>query len=276
MKYLTAEQIRTLAPTSKEWIVNGIVEAQEAAYIEAGANTALKYVVSMSQFAHEAAHFRTLLEYADGSAYEGRRDLGNVNPGDGRRFRGRGVIQRTGRFNAKRGFLYWKELSEVGDLQEYLDRLENDSRFALRDALLWLNQNNAWRTFDAHRNQGFRSAYRAITKRINGGYNGYANRVEYFEGFALLYLDYGQDVRGFQMENGCQVDGVCGPETRQKLFEVLRDGDFDYSIQDELDQEEEQPELPLGPVVVSSPKKKPSSTGWVEVIVNFIRRIFGV
>src|SRR6476659_1027467 len=62
-------------------------------------NTRLRIAHFLGQTCHESAGFRTTEEFASGAAYEGRRDLGNIKLHDGTRFKGRGLLQLTGRAN---------------------------------------------------------------------------------------------------------------------------------------------------------------------------------
>jgi putative chitinase len=62
-------------------------------------DTPLRMAHFLAQLAHESGEFRFTEELASGKAYEGRADLGNTQPGDGPRFKGRGLIQITGRDN---------------------------------------------------------------------------------------------------------------------------------------------------------------------------------
>jgi putative chitinase len=116
--------------------------------------------------AHESDGFRTTTEYASGAAYEGRRDLGNTRKGDGRRFRGRGYIQITGRTN------YTAVSRAFG--HDFLKHPEDlaTPRYAALASCWWWSRHGCNELAD----QG---DFVALTRRINGGTNGLADRQQY-------------------------------------------------------------------------------------------------
>ncbi|NJK59907.1 MAG: glycoside hydrolase family 19 protein [Oscillatoriales cyanobacterium SM2_1_8] len=129
-------------------------------------DTPLRIAHFLAQIAHESDGFNTAEEYASGAAYEGRLDLGNTQPGDGRRFKGRGLIQVTGRAN------YGEAGRALG-----VDLLNNPTRLAEADLATrsagWFWQS---RRLNAHAD---RDDIYTVTRRINGGYNGLADRQNY-------------------------------------------------------------------------------------------------
>ena len=71
-------------------------------------------------------------EIADGWAYEGRSDLGNIEPGDGPRYKGAGVLQLTGRYN------YQRLANGIGD-QKVMDGVDYVSNtYPFTSACIWI------------------------------------------------------------------------------------------------------------------------------------------
>ncbi len=130
-------------------------------------NTALRRVHFLAQIGHESKELIYSEEIASGRAYEGRRDLGNTQPGDGVRFKGRGLIQITGRENyTKYGRARGRNFSSSTAAAQLL---ATDPSLAV-DASCWFwNDHNLNRLAD-------RDNVLAITKIINGGANGLADR----------------------------------------------------------------------------------------------------
>ncbi|WP_121063355.1 glycoside hydrolase family 19 protein [Chachezhania antarctica] len=174
----------------------------------------------IAQLGHESAGFRYDREVWGPTraqlGYEGRADLGNVRPGDGSRFRGRTAIQITGRANTA-AFRDWcrAEISAAcPDFEADPDLMLTDPWEGLGPVWYW-----ATRDLDRYAETG---DIEMITRRINGGLNGYADRLAWYARAALVLLGFApDDVRGFQRSVGLRVDGISGENTRGALHAGL-------------------------------------------------------
>ena len=120
----------------------------------------------LAQWGHETAGFRVLREMGNLkylTRYEGRRDLGNSHPGDGARFRGRGLPMLTGRYNYRMcGRFLDLPLEEQPELVEQPDIAVRAGNW------FWIT-----RECNALADQG---RFTLLTRRINGGVTGIDNR----------------------------------------------------------------------------------------------------
>lgn len=158
--------LKKIAPNAKDQIIDPLVVYLNKYLPKYEVNTYLRICHFLAQAAHESASFQTLKEYASGAAYEGRKDLGNVKTGDGVRYKGRGIFQLTGRANYR----------TIG--QKISMDLENNPELAESPEVSVLTALEYWKS----RNLNIladRDDVEGITRKINGGLNGFEDRKKY-------------------------------------------------------------------------------------------------
>lgn len=123
----------------------------------------------LSQTAHESGGGKWMKELSDGKYLEGRTDIGNTQPGDGPKYKGAGYLQLTGRAN------YRMLASYTGDerVMEGVDYVATTYPFTSAGA--WWETNYMNELIDAGADVD------KVTRRVNGGYNGLADRKRYYE-----------------------------------------------------------------------------------------------
>lgn len=164
---VTVAQLRQIMPTLSQAKAEQYLPHINRAMQEAGINTKQRQAMFLAQLAHESGGLRYMEEIASGAAYEGRRDLGNTQPGDGTRYKGRGPIQLTGRSN------YREAGRALGLDLEGNPQQAASPEVGFRVAAWYWNS----RGLNQHADQG---NFREVTRRINGGYNGLADREAYY------------------------------------------------------------------------------------------------
>ena len=163
---MTPADLLQIMPYAKSRI-NTFAAPLNAAMMEFNISTKARQASFLAQVGHESGQLRYVRELASGAAYEGRTDLGNTQPGDGVRYRGRGLIQITGRAN------YQACGVALGvDLIANPELLESPAPACRSAAWFW-------------RSHGLNELADAgdqtkVTRRINGGTNGLADRLALF------------------------------------------------------------------------------------------------
>jgi len=131
-------------------------------------NTEVRLQMFLAQIGHESGQLRYVEELASGEAYEMRKDLGNIYRGDGVKFKGRGLIQITGRYN-------YTEISK--DLRyDFVNdpKALSEPQWAVKSACWFWQKRNLNAVADTH-------DFRRVTRIINGGYNGMEDRLRLYE-----------------------------------------------------------------------------------------------
>lgn len=146
----------------------------------ANCNTYERQAAFISQVGHESGNLKYVKELWGPTAqqlkYEGTplgNKLGNIKIGDGYKYRGRGLIQTTGRYNYKITYQELiKDFPDTPNFEMYPEKLEEKLYAALSAALYW-NKNNLNLYVDS-------GDFTGLTKKINGGITGLRSRQELY------------------------------------------------------------------------------------------------
>jgi putative chitinase len=164
---MTPAQILAVMPYAEAARATAFAQPLTDAMAEHGITTPKRMAAFVAQCAHESVELRDTHELASGEAYEGRADLGNTQPGDGVKFKGRGLLQITGRLNyVACGAALGLPLIETPVMLE-------EPGGACRSAAWYWVKHGLSELADGDK-------FGEITVRINGGHNGLDQRIEYW------------------------------------------------------------------------------------------------
>jgi putative chitinase len=170
----------------------------------------------LAQIGHESVSLRFTEEIADGSAYNGRADLGNTQPGDGPRFKGRSFIQITGRHNYGL-FSQWANSQKLVPSPSHF--VDHPAELA-NDRWAWIGA--VWYWLEAR--PGLNTAADAedietCTRMINGGLNGFEDRRNRY----AHCMQFGTRILGTTIAKDW-FDMATKEELKEAMREVLNEG----------------------------------------------------
>lgn len=194
---ITVDLLKAIAPTSKRSdykLLPDLCEWMNYWFPKYEIDTKGELCHFIAQAAHESDSFNTLEEYASGDAYDTRVDLGNTpeRDGDGRRYKGRGIFQVTGRLNYRTATIEWAKRKPATLMNfvmepEYLEV----PQFAVWSACQYWDQRNfntianmpdtAKVPYKIKGKTLLISPVEYISRKINGGVNGLSERFKFYE-----------------------------------------------------------------------------------------------
>ena len=169
-RYIGKDQLKSLMPSLPMDKVEAYIGPLNDALEWGQMTTCFRISAFLAQIAHESIELRYFEEIASGAAYEGRTDIGNTQPGDGKRYKGRGPIQLTGRSNYR-----WAG-KDLGVDLEGNPTLAATPEWGFKIASWFFTTRNLNRFSDLGTQEGFDK----VTYRVNGGYRGKADRDRYW------------------------------------------------------------------------------------------------
>lgn len=179
---VSAEELRIIMPFAKTRI-DTFTDPLNLAMENYTISSKQRIAMFLAQIAHESGEMRYVKELASGDDYDplGPKPqlavrLGNTEPGDGPKYKGRGLFQITGKSN------YMVCGDALGfDLVAEPELLEQPTLAALSAGWFWDS-----RKLNSLADQ---ENFRGVTKKINGGYNGYEERVKYWKRALVVFAE---------------------------------------------------------------------------------------
>lgn len=174
---VTLDQLKGFAPSAPIVTLAALMDgdALNNALAEFGITTPARVAAFMAQVAHETGGFRYLTEIWGPTEQQKKYEppnplaarLGNINVGDGKRYRGRGLIQITGRANYK---IYGERLGL---------KLETEPELAAKPSIAVRVAGSYWEEngLNSLADKASVEAFYQVTRRINGGLNGIQDRL---------------------------------------------------------------------------------------------------
>ena len=183
MDTINKQQLKEICPNISDKNLEIYTPFLSEAFKKYEINTTERISCFLAQIIHESGSFKYVKEIASGKAYEGRLDLGNTQAGDGVKFKGRGLVQVSGRANYHKVSKFLFGDDRLLDHPELLE----EPKYAL-DSACWYWQDRGlnyicdkpdnwvalWKgkTFDK---------FKYLTIKINGGLNGIDDRLKNYK-----------------------------------------------------------------------------------------------